>query len=194
MLSILRKLKSFLFFSTTHRFVVLPVETVGESQARVSVTILRHDLNHPCSSETLYSIKGKTKDWMHRWQRGDLCYVAYQDTEPVAYSWICHGEWRLKDEDEGRPLPQGSAFLYDAITRERWRCQGVYQTLILRSVNDLISRGYENLYLSVNDHNLPAQRAPEKLGFRPTEHYIRLYRFFKVFNFRRDRVTFIDGC
>jgi GNAT superfamily N-acetyltransferase len=101
---------------------------------------------------------------------------------------------RLKDEDEGRPLPPRSAFLYDALTREEWRGQGVYQALISRSVEELISRGYENLYLMMSDRNLPAQHAAKKLGFRPTEHYIRLYRFFTVLNFQRDRVTFIDGC
>ncbi len=191
---ILRKIKSFLFSSTIHRFVVLPLKTVSKSQPRVSIVTVRYDLDHTCSSEILHTIKGKTKDWMKRWQRGDICYVAYADTEPIAYLWICHGEWRLKDEDKGSALPARSAFLYDAITREEWCNQGVYQDLISKSADDLISRGYENLYLDVSDRNLPAQRAPEKLGFRRTEHYIRLYRFFKVFNFRRDCVTFIDGC
>jgi hypothetical protein len=92
-IKIIRKIKSFLLFSTTHRFVLLPLKTVRESQARISVTILRHDLDHMCSFEILHRIKGKTKDWRNRWLRGDLCYVAYVDTEPIAYLWICHGEW-----------------------------------------------------------------------------------------------------
>jgi len=115
------------------------------------------------------------------------------DEEPIAYSWVCHGEWRLKDEGIGSPLPSISAFLYDAITREKWRGQGVYQALISRSVDKLISQGYENLYLMVSDRNFAAKRAPEKLGFRRTEHYIRSYRLFKVLKFRRDRVAFPDG-
>jgi GNAT superfamily N-acetyltransferase len=100
---------------------------------------------------------------MNRWQRGHLWYVAYEDTEPIACLWICHAEWRLKDEDEGRSLPQRSAFVYDGITREEWRGQGVYQALISRSVEELISRGYENLYLMMSDRNLPAQHAAKKL-------------------------------
>jgi GNAT superfamily N-acetyltransferase len=192
--SILRKIKSFLLFTTTHRFVVLPLKTVRKSQARISVTILRHDLDHTCSPEVLHRIKGKAKDWKDRWERGDLCYVAYADGEPIAHIWICHSEWRLKDEDKGSPLPSLSAFLYDAKTREKWRGQGVYQALISMSVTELTSKRYKNLYMLADDRNLPAQHAPAKLGFRRTEHYIRLHRFLKVLNYRRDVVSLLDGC
>ena len=192
--SIFRRIKTFVLFTTTNRFVVLPLKTVHKSQARIPITILRYDLDHRCSSEILHRIKGKTKDWMHRWQRGDLCYVAFMDTEPIGHIWICDGEWRLKDEDEGRSLPQRSVFLYDALTCEKWRGNGVYQALISMSVTDLISKGYKNLYMLVDDRNLPAQHAPEKLGFRRTEHYIRLYRCLKVFNYRRDVVSLMNGC
>lgn len=189
-IQIIRKMKSFVLLSTTHRFVMLPLKKARRSQARISAVILCHDLDHACPSEVLYRIKGEAKDWMRRWQRGDLCYVAYSNAEPIAYLWICHGEWRLKDEDEGRALPQRSAFLYDAITRERWRNQGVYQALISRSVDELISRDYESLYLIVNDRDLPARRVPEKVGFQYAEHYIYLYRCLRVLDFRLDRVTF----
>jgi len=191
---ILRKIKSFLFFSTTHRFVVLPLKTVRKSQARIFVTILRHDLDHACPSEILHRIKGKTKDWRNRWQRGDLCYVAYTDIEPIAYLWICHGEWRFRDEDEGSTLPARSVFIYDAITREEWRSNGVIKALLSRSATDLKLRGYDYLYGIVSERNIPSQRAFARLGFRCTGGYIRLYRFFKVFNFRRDRVTRLDSC
>jgi ribosomal protein S18 acetylase RimI-like enzyme len=120
--------------------------------------------------------------------------VAFAVAKFEARIWICHGEWRLKDEDEGRSLPQRSAFLYDAKTREKWRGNRIYQALTSKAVDELILQDYRSLYLMVNDHDSAAQRAPERLGFRPVEQYVRLYCFLRVFRFRRDSVAFLGGC
>jgi len=188
-----RRLQSLLYFCEVHPFFELRLATAPRLQARIPIDMVRHDRACECPPEVLRRIKGKTKDWRSRWKRGDVCYVAYAGGEPAAYIWICRGQWRLQDEDEGRPLPPKSAFLYDALTREPWRGNGVYQALITRAVDELISGGYKALYLSVNDRNRPACRAPEKAGFLRTEHHICLYRLLKVFHFRHDAVSLGDG-
>jgi len=193
MWAILKKLKNAFSFVTVQRFFVLQLETIQEAGPKIPITVLRYDIVQKCPRETLRKIKGETKDWVRRWLRGDICYVACADKEPVAHVWICHGEWRLKDKDEGRPLPQRCAFLYDARTREQWRGNRVYQTLISRSASDLLTRGYESLYLLVSDLDFAAQHAPEKIGFQRTEHCIVFYRFLKLFKFRSDRVTLLAG-
>jgi hypothetical protein len=191
MWAILTKTRNAFSFVTAQRFYVLRLETMREVAPKIPITILRYDIAQKCPCETLRKIKGARKDWVRRWLRGDMCYVACADTEPLAYLWICHGKWRLKDKDKGRPLPQRCAFLYDARTREHWRGNRVYQTLISRSARDLLSCGYESLYLLASDRDLAARHAPEKLGFRRTEHCIRVYRFLRLFRFRRDRVTLL---
>ncbi|MHC4570464.1 MAG: GNAT family N-acetyltransferase [Planctomycetota bacterium] len=188
---ILRKTRSFVFLATILRFVVLTLKTVRKCQARISVTILRYDVDHVCSSEILQRIKGKTVDWTLRWQRGDLCYVAYADGEPIAYLWICHGEWRVKDEDKGSKLPSRSALVYDGITRKQWRSNGVLKALLVRSASDLRSSGHDYIYGIVGERNTFSRRALSRVGFRDTEHYICLYRFFRFFNLRRDKVKIL---
>jgi len=192
LLTIIRKLQSFLFFSTTHRFAELQLKVARKSHARIPIAIVEYDNDHKCPYEMLRTIKGKTKDWMRRWKRGDISYVAYVDNEPVAHIWICHGEWRFRDEDIGWPLPQKSAFLYDALVRKEWRGQGVYPNLISTAAEGLRSRCHEKLYLLADFNNLPGVRAIEKVGFRPTNNYIHLYRLFKLFSFRRDSVHLLD--
>jgi len=192
--SILRKIKYFPFFSTTNRFLVLPLKTVRKSQATIPITILRYDLDHTCSSEILNKIKGRTSDWMHRWHRGDICYVAYVDGEPIAHLWVRHGEWHLRGKDKGSPLPPPSAFIYDSRVLEEWRGKKVFQAMLSKAAVDVSSRSYDYLYGLVNERNIASWSGFTRVGFRRTEHYIRLYRFLKVFNYRRDVVSLLDGC
>lgn len=192
--SILRKIKHFPLFSTTNRFVVLPLKTVRRTQATIPITILRYDLDHTCSSEILNKVKGRTSDWMNRWQRGDLGYVAYKDGEPIAHLWIRHGEWHLRGKDKGSPLPPPSALIYDSRVLEEWRGKKVFQALLSKASVDLSSRNYDYLYGLVDERNIASWRGFIRVGFRCTQHYIRIYRILKVFNFRRDVVSLLDGC
>lgn len=189
---LLRKVRSCVWYSTMYRFFVLPPGALRECHPRAPITITRCNKHGTGAVATLKIIKGKIARWSARWSRGDLCYVAYCESEPIAHIWLCLGEWRLQDDDRGRPLPRHGVFLYDARTREEWRGRRVYQALVSRAIKDVTMQGYDYVYAIAEECSVPAVRALSRLGFRRTAATIRACRLLRVFRYRREDTGALD--
>lgn len=65
--------------------------------------------------------------------------------------------------------PSASPFVVYTMTRPEFKGRGMGRTLLKRSINGLVDRGYARLELIVTDGNVPAQRLYTALGFRAIE-------------------------
>lgn len=83
----------------------------------------------------------------------DCSFVAEVRGRPVSFSLVTM--W------QGRPL-----LAYTA-THPQYLNQGLSTNLIMNSINALLMRGHEDLYLFVTVGNEPARHVYEKLGFIP---------------------------
>jgi GNAT superfamily N-acetyltransferase len=181
----IRKLSSFLCYRTVRRFWSLRLPAPPASGKSPPVHIELFTAQTPPPMEDLIVVKGKQLDWPKRLMSGDLCFLAYVGGEPVSYLWTCMGQWRVKDEDPPRRLPESAAFLYDAITRSEWRRRGIYAALLQRAAQDLAALGIQELLMLVDDRNTAAQRSPRALGFHPSSSVIQISRILKLVTFRR---------
>jgi len=99
--------------------------------------------------------------YVRRARRGQLCFVAWIDDEPVALNWLAFGE----ELDEDRVVRMGDDEVYglDAFTVPDWRGHAIHTALLARMLEHAKEAGYRTAYTQVSAATRRSRKTHERL-------------------------------
>lgn len=99
--------------------------------------------------------------YVRRAQRGQLCFVAWVDDEPVGLNWLAFGE----ELDEDRVVRMGDDEVYglDAFTVPEWRGNAIHTALLARMLEYAKEAGYRTAYTQVSATYRRSRKTHERL-------------------------------
>jgi ribosomal protein S18 acetylase RimI-like enzyme len=89
--------------------------------------------------------------------------VAHSGDLPIGAVWAT---WLRAHESEGEPSLADIPFLYHFEVCKEYRCQGVGTAMLQLAERMLYARGFIQVALGVDQHNLDARRLYERLGYQ----------------------------
>lgn len=107
------------------------------------------------------------KEARHRFQRGDLCYVASIGVRLAHYSWVQRsGSHAITEAGVSVPVETGAFWIYDCRTAEWARGKGLYPATLRRIVAEHFETGYSTAWIYTTRQNVASQRGIMRVGFR----------------------------
>ncbi len=99
------------------------------------------------------------KKRMERARReGDTCLVALHGRKIAGYTWFSHRMVKV-DSHMIKPLPKGSAFMFDSVVYPEYRGKKVFQNIISEVIRYNRKKGNRFLGNLVDQNNIPAIKA-----------------------------------
>jgi GNAT superfamily N-acetyltransferase len=118
----------------------------------------------PAQYEVLSNLSGLDADQIQaRISSAHRPYLAWIDSEPVAYGWSAAGQTRFGSPPVAFDVPPGNRYLMDFATLPAWRGRGIYPYL-LQSV--LAREAADRFWILHHRDNVASARGIGKAGFR----------------------------
>lgn len=106
------------------------------------------------------------KDGPLRFQRGDLCYVAYLDGRLAHYSWVQRsGLHPLTTAGVSVPVESGEFWIYHCKTADWARGRRIYPATLARITHDHFAEGYSTAWICTPMNNFSSQKGILRVGF-----------------------------
>jgi len=126
-----------------------------------------------------------TKDGPLRFQRGDVCCVAFLSGRLAHYSWVQRsGMHPTTEAGLSVPIERGEFWIYHYRTAELARGKRLYPATLQRIVvTDHLAEGYSTAWIYTSRENIASQQAIWRAGFglvatlsalRVGSHYFRM--------------------
>lgn len=166
--SALKFLRS-LFFEF-HKGFVLRLsleEPVDVPAPQVSVDIRQADLGDLALLETIMPPL-RVKRVAKKMQAGEICFVAVKGERAIAYVFAGLAG-TPSTRDAHLQLRPEDAYLWAGYTLPQYRRQGVVKAVNLSLCRYLQEKGYQNVILLVDDHNVASLGHCYKMGYRVTD-------------------------
>jgi GNAT superfamily N-acetyltransferase len=111
-----------------------------------------------------------------RFAAGSRCFVGRIGAAFAAYGWVSEGEERIGELERSLRMQAGEAYIWDCLTLEPYRRQGLYSALLVYIVATLRREGVHRLWIGTALQNRPSLKGFANAGFQPvvTIRYIRL--------------------
>jgi len=153
-------------------FIDMPLKACPEP---VSVQVMRKDsfdaqveafALHRQQTDPIWQGQDYFSVVRRRLETGEWCYLAVQDGRPVGAAFGArHSHWvdavRYK-----LAIPARTAVVLDVYTDVSVRGQGLYSQIFHASVNDLLERGFQTLWVFIMPHNRHSFIVHERLGMQ----------------------------
>lgn len=110
---------------------------------------------------------------MERMGQAHQAYVAYIETEPVAYGWSAARMGTIDELDFAFEIPLDNRYLWDFATLPLWRGHGIYPRL-LQAVLSAEQDQARRFWIAHTAENDASQRGIVKAGFQPVEALVML--------------------
>ena len=101
--------------------------------------------------------------YARRHRRGQRCFVAWVDGEPVGFNWLAFGE--EVDEDRTVLLAEHEVYCLDAFTLPRWRGNAIHTELLSRMLEHAKAAGHTTAYTQVNSVRTSSRVTHERLDW-----------------------------
>jgi len=115
----------------------------------------------------LAALKDNAEDdsdlYVRRARRGQLCFVAWVDDEPVGLNWLAFGE--ELDEDRVVRMADDEVYGLDAFTVPAWRGNAIHTALLARMLEHAKEAGYRTAYTQVNAATRRSRKTHERLNW-----------------------------
>lgn len=132
----------------------------------------------PETSGALATAMGLTdpSEIQRRFAAGSRCFVARIGDAFAAYGWVSQGEERIGELERSLRMRRGEAYIWDCVTLEPFRRQGIYSALLVYMVATLRREGLHRLWIGASQQNRPSLKGFANAGFQPvvTILYVRL--------------------
>ena len=105
-------------------------------------------------------------DAVGRFQRGDLCYLAYLDGRLAHYSWVQRsGLHPITEAGRSIPVAADEFWIYHCLTADWARGQRTYPTTLQRIVAEHFANGYATAWIYTSQENIASQKGILRAGF-----------------------------
>jgi len=101
--------------------------------------------------------------YVRRASRGQLCFVAWVDDEPVGLNWLAFGE--ELDEDRVVRMRDDEVYGLDAFTVPAWRGHAIHTALLARMLEHAKEAGYRTAYTQVSATTRRSRKTHERLDW-----------------------------
>jgi GNAT superfamily N-acetyltransferase len=131
----------------------------------------------------LKRFQDRGEEYAARFRKGDRAVVAEWNDEMVGMLWIEFGREHYEERDEYRfPLPDGSAWTFDAYVAPAYRGKGVLPSMEDEVACDLRQRSFHTTYSVVKIWNRTSINAQIRIGYRITRHVIFIrFLFLRIY-------------
>lgn len=100
---------------------------------------------------------------------GHRPYVAWLDSEPVAYGWVATDTAQIGELELTITLPQGNCYLWDFATLPNWRGRGLYPRLLQAILMGEAAR-FDRFWIIAASENRASSAGIAKAGFTNVAH------------------------
>jgi len=113
----------------------------------------------------------KIEQFQQRLERGDICYVASHDGQPVHFSWLqTEGTHPISPAGRSWPIKPGEAWIYDCRTADWAQRQGIYPFVLTHILRNLKAESFSCAWIYTSTDNIASQKGINKAGFQLKNH------------------------
>jgi len=102
-----------------------------------------------------------------RWAQGDVCYIAWRDTECVHYSWVSRVNSPVDEVHGILRVAAGEAYIYSCFTSGEHRGLGIFPAVLSLIEGELFASGVQRVWIAVEAENVASAKAIRRAGFLP---------------------------
>ncbi|MEX0648128.1 MAG: GNAT family N-acetyltransferase [Balneolaceae bacterium] len=124
------------------------------------------------------------KEFITRIENRQVCYLALQEDEVVAYAWVAPDDLFIDDINRRFILGENEIFIHSCFVQKASRGYGIYPGMLRRILHDYHRLSFRQAFIGVISENSGSARGIKKAGFKGCTNI----RYFKLLNYENWRV------
>ena len=115
----------------------------------------------------LSTIRGydASAEFLQRFETGRHCYGAWIEDQPVAFGWVSYDDEHIGELNLRIKLLPGEVYIWDCVTKPRFRGNGLYSALLAYMLGELRSQQICRAWIGADLDNVPSQKGIARAGF-----------------------------